>query len=219
MSASNKFKTFWKKHIWVGQKLTRNGENLKNQINQKWHVKYKKMIAIGIPAVIVWVVYFSIMLSSGKKVFKTETNFGVWTEYFCPVSSASKNSSKHDIPEAGSCTANNGGIPRYLMGIVMVFGSLVAGATSEGAGAIAFPVMTLVFHLPPSVARDFSLMSQSVGMPAAMFTLFYMRVLLVQIQVILLASFFGVLGIVIGICEVELGIHLNIKDPNNMIDA
>ena len=35
--------------------------------------------------------------------------------------------------------------------------------TSEGGGAVAFPVMTLALEIPPSVARDFSLMIQSCG--------------------------------------------------------
>lgn len=52
---------------------------------------------------------------------------------------------------------------RYEMSLTMVFGSLVAGATSEGGGAVAFPVMTLLLHIPPGVARDFSLMIQSAG--------------------------------------------------------
>ncbi|KAI6197410.1 hypothetical protein M3Y94_01220700 [Aphelenchoides besseyi] len=35
------------------------------------------------------------------------------------------------------------------------------GATSEGGGAVAFPVMTLLLNLDPTAARDFSLMIQS----------------------------------------------------------
>jgi hypothetical protein len=45
----------------------------------------------------------------------------------------------------------------------MVFGALVAGLTSEGGGAVAFPVMTLALGIQPAVARDFSLMIQSCG--------------------------------------------------------
>ena len=60
-----------------------------------------------------------------------------------------------------------------------VFGALVAGMTSEGGGAVAFPVnfnlfwfslnsqhlqvMTLALGITPTVARDFSVMIQSVG--------------------------------------------------------
>jgi hypothetical protein len=49
------------------------------------------------------------------------------------------------------------------MSLTMIFGSMVAGATSEGGGAVAFPVMTLALKIPPSIARDFSLMTQSCG--------------------------------------------------------
>ncbi|RMH94121.1 sulfite exporter TauE/SafE family protein [Lysobacter pythonis] len=49
----------------------------------------------------------------------------------------------------------------------MLAGSFVAGSTSEGGGAVAFPVMTLFFNIKPAVARDFSLMIQSVGMCCA----------------------------------------------------
>ena len=45
----------------------------------------------------------------------------------------------------------------------MIFGATIAGMTSEGGGAVAFPVMTLALGIKPSVARDFSLMIQSCG--------------------------------------------------------
>ena len=51
----------------------------------------------------------------------------------------------------------------YIMSITMIFGSMVAGATSEGGGAVAFPVMTLALKIKPAIARDFSLMTQSCG--------------------------------------------------------
>ena len=55
----------------------------------------------------------------------------------------------------------------WFMSVTMMVGSFVAGSTSEGGGAVAFPVMTLLFKIPPSVARDFSMMIQSFGMTAA----------------------------------------------------
>ena len=61
------------------------------------------------------------------------------------------------------------------MSITMIFGAMVAGMTSEGGGAVAFPVMTLALHISPSVARDFSLGIQSCGMSAAAFTIFWMK--------------------------------------------
>ncbi|KAJ1374881.1 hypothetical protein KIN20_037987 [Parelaphostrongylus tenuis] len=49
------------------------------------------------------------------------------------------------------------------MPAIMLLGSTVGGMTSEGGGAIAFPVMTLCLHIDPLTARDFSLMIQSFG--------------------------------------------------------
>ncbi|MEO0975313.1 MAG: sulfite exporter TauE/SafE family protein, partial [Pseudomonadota bacterium] len=40
----------------------------------------------------------------------------------------------------------------------MLVGSLIAGATAEGGGAVAFPVLTLGLGVAPHVARDFTLM-------------------------------------------------------------
>ena len=54
-----------------------------------------------------------------------------------------------------------------FMTITMIAGSFVAGVSSEGGGAVAYPVMTLVFDIAPAVARNFSLAIQSVGMTAA----------------------------------------------------
>lgn len=48
--------------------------------------------------------------------------------------------------------------------------------TSEGGGAVAYPVMTLVLKIPSTVARDFSLMIQTCGMTAAAFSIFWMGV-------------------------------------------
>ena len=53
----------------------------------------------------------------------------------------------------------------------MLVGSMIAGATAEGGGAVAFPVLTLVFGIQPLIARDFCVMIQSVGMTAASITI------------------------------------------------
>ena len=47
--------------------------------------------------------------------------------------------------------------------IILLICNLFLGMTSEGGGAVAFPVMTLLLKIEPGVARDFSLMVQSVG--------------------------------------------------------
>jgi len=51
--------------------------------------------------------------------------------------------------------------------LTMMFGSFIAGASAEGGGAIAFPVFTLLLHIAPDDARNFSLAIQSVGMVSA----------------------------------------------------
>lgn len=55
----------------------------------------------------------------------------------------------------------------WEMTLTMVFGSIVAGGSSEGGGAIAFPVMTLLLDTKPALARNFGLAIQSIGMLAA----------------------------------------------------
>jgi uncharacterized membrane protein YfcA len=48
--------------------------------------------------------------------------------------------------------------------------------TSEGGGAVAFPVMTLVLKIAPGVARDFSMMIQACGMTCAAASILFMRI-------------------------------------------
>ncbi|MEO0648001.1 MAG: sulfite exporter TauE/SafE family protein [Cyanobacteria bacterium J06650_10] len=86
----------------------------------------------------------------------------------------------------------------YAMPITMVFGSLIAGATSEGGGAVAFPVMTLLLGISPQTARDFSLMIQSVGMLAAAYTIIRLRLRVIP-QAIVWGSLGGAIGVCIGI--------------------
>ncbi|GMS94846.1 hypothetical protein PENTCL1PPCAC_17021, partial [Pristionchus entomophagus] len=69
--------------------------------------------------------------------------------------------------------------PQYWeIGAMMAFGAFVGGATAEGGGAIAFPVLTLGFHVRPAVARDFSAMIQSVGLNSAAASIRIMDVLI-----------------------------------------
>ncbi len=50
---------------------------------------------------------------------------------------------------------------------VMVLGAFVAGLTPEGGGAVAFPMLSVFFNIDRVLARDFSLMIQSIGMTSA----------------------------------------------------
>jgi uncharacterized membrane protein YfcA len=91
----------------------------------------------------------------------------------------------------------DGGVPNWYMSVTMAVGSFIAGATSEGGGAVAFPVMTLFFKVAPPVARDFSLMIQTVGMNAAAFAIFYMAVR-VEKHALVWSTLGGALGVVLG---------------------
>ncbi len=86
----------------------------------------------------------------------------------------------------------------WEVALTMVFGSLIAGATSEGGGAIAFPVFTKLLHIPPHEAKVFSLAIQSVGMVAASLVILYMRIK-VAWQVIRWASVGGIIGIFVSL--------------------
>lgn len=86
----------------------------------------------------------------------------------------------------------------YFMSLTMAGGSFIAGATSEGGGAVAFPVMTLGFEIPPAVARDFSLMIQAVGMTAAGFSILWTRIPVV-LPAVLWSSLGGAAGVVLGL--------------------
>ncbi len=79
--------------------------------------------------------------------------------------------------------------------LTMVFGSFIAGATSEGGGAVAFPVFTKVLHITPMDAKIFSLAIQSIGMMAGTLTIIVMRVA-VEWRLILWASLGGLFGVV-----------------------
>jgi uncharacterized membrane protein YfcA len=81
--------------------------------------------------------------------------------------------------------------------LTMVFGSFIAGATSEGGGAIAFPIFTKVLHISPQDAKVFSLAIQSIGMMAATLTIIVMRIA-VEWRIILWASLGGVAGVMLG---------------------
>ena len=85
----------------------------------------------------------------------------------------------------------------WFMTLVMVFGSLIAGASSEGGGAIAYPVMTLIFSIEPGVARNFSFAIQSFGMTSAALWIFLSRIR-IEKTYLLLAGTGGLVGIIAG---------------------
>ena len=88
-------------------------------------------------------------------------------------------------------------IANWEAAITMIFGSVVAGGTSMGGGAVAFPVFTKVLHVPPQEAKVFSLAIQSVGMSAASLTIVAMKTK-VEWRFIRWASLGGIPGIIVG---------------------
>lgn len=88
-------------------------------------------------------------------------------------------------------------VENWPVSLTMVFGSFIAGATSEGGGAVAFPVFTKLLHIDPAQAKVFSLAIQSVGMTAASLLIIRMRVA-VDWWVVAWASLAGVPGILFG---------------------
>lgn len=93
----------------------------------------------------------------------------------------------------------------WPIALTMAFGSVVAGATCEGGGAVAFPVFTKVLHIAPSDARWFALAIQSVGMTAAALTIFAMRKR-VDFHAIIWAGLGGAIGIICG--QITLAPHV-----------
>ncbi|TVP97767.1 MAG: sulfite exporter TauE/SafE family protein [Balneolaceae bacterium] len=85
----------------------------------------------------------------------------------------------------------------WFMTATMVFGSFIAGASSEGGGAIAFPAMTLLFNIEPEVARNFSFAIQSVGMTFAAIWIFISGIK-IEKNYLLLAGAGGFIGIIFG---------------------
>ncbi|MCB1174570.1 MAG: sulfite exporter TauE/SafE family protein [Leptospiraceae bacterium] len=88
-------------------------------------------------------------------------------------------------------------LDHWPISLTMVFGSLVAGATSEGGGAIAFPVFTKLLHIQPEIARTFSLAIQTVGMGAASIVILKYRIRIIS-QAVIYSSLAGCFGFLAG---------------------
>lgn len=85
----------------------------------------------------------------------------------------------------------------WKVALTMVFGSLVGGGTSEGGGAIAFPIFTKLLHIAPMDARNFSLAIQSIGMGAASLSILYLRIP-IERRALFYSGAPGVLGVAFG---------------------
>eukprot|EP01052_Picozoa_sp_SAG31_P052592 SAG31_NODE_13052_length_896_cov_0.969887_1_plen_265_part_10 len=132
-----------------------------------------RLVGIAIPALIVHVLWWSYMINN-------PSDFELFGD--------------SSIADDSSMAAGVGdGVAGYWASITMVFGSIVAGATSVGGGAVAFPVFTLALEIPPLVARDFSMMIQAVGMISATFTILYQQIV-VDWRAIIWCTFGGTIS-------------------------
>lgn len=85
----------------------------------------------------------------------------------------------------------------WRIALTMVFGSMVGGGTSEGGGAVAFPVFTKLLHIAPYDARNFSLAIQSVGMGAASLSILLLRIP-IERRALLYAGLPAIAGVTLG---------------------
>jgi len=83
------------------------------------------------------------------------------------------------------------------MMLTMLFGSFIGGASSEGGGAVAFPVLTLLMSFDPLDARNFSFAIQSIGMTSASL-LIISRKAPIYANALLPISLGGTLGLLLG---------------------
>jgi uncharacterized membrane protein YfcA len=84
----------------------------------------------------------------------------------------------------------------WSISLTMVFGSLVGGGTSEGGGAVSFPVFTKILHIPSNEARIFTYAIQSFGMGCASLSILYLR-LPIEKRILYYAAPAGVAGVLL----------------------
>lgn len=173
---------FCRTYFCEGQKLERKLQEKLDDGNVSLRVKYRKLIAVLIPFTIVHVVWWTCMIKYNS--FHKFVNYSGKKDRWIRTNALGKEDTK----------------PWY-MSVTMVFGSMIAGMTSEGGASVAFPVMTLIFDIKPVVAKHFSFMIQSVGMTAAAFVILYMRVQ-IEWKSIIYCTIGGVAGVIYGLEEV-----------------
>ncbi|MEO1399967.1 MAG: sulfite exporter TauE/SafE family protein [Cyanobacteria bacterium J06635_1] len=93
-------------------------------------------------------------------------------------------------------------LDNWEVALTMTLGSMVAGATSLGGGAVAFPIFTKVLEVDPAAAKAFSLAIQSVGMGAATIVIIFNKIE-VDWKIIRWGSLGGMPGIFLGLGTVS----------------
>jgi len=86
---------------------------------------------------------------------------------------------------------------QWRMALVMILGSLVAGSTPMGGGAVSFPFLVLLIGIPPDIARNFGLIIQALGMTSAMIFILCRRVR-IQSRVLIWTTIAAAVGMLAG---------------------
>lgn len=165
---------FYQKYFAEGQTLTAEGkqESALAENKKTFVQRHRRLLACFIPPICVNIAYWIYMAVADKFYIFTETS-----------------------------PSSTDGIPYWYMSVVLVFGSVIAGCTSEGGAAIAYPMMVLVFGIPPKIARDYSYMHQTFGMGCASTTIFFMKLKLEWYSLVL-GSIGGVGGVILGLEQI-----------------
>lgn len=88
-------------------------------------------------------------------------------------------------------------IHNWPIALTMFFGSFIAGASSQGGGAFAFPVLTLIMDVMPADARNFSFGIQTFGMTSASVLILSKQIKILR-NIIIPVSIAGIIGVLIG---------------------
>lgn len=179
MKAEFSWKGSFKKYFMEGQQLEDDKEKV--DPNAPWYVRHRRLINIFIPIIIVWGVWFPYIASGSFEPGPNGHSFTIFT----------------DTEDTGSEFMK----PRWYLSVCMIFGSMIAGSTSEGGGAVAFPVMTLALGTKPSPARDVSFLIQGTGMSGASFVIVRMGIK-IEWHSIIYCSIGGILGSMFGLSVV-----------------
>jgi uncharacterized membrane protein YfcA len=102
----------------------------------------------------------------------------------------------------GGRFASHSLVTNWRVALTMVFGSLVGGGTSEGGGAVAFPVFTKLLHIPAHQACLFAFAIQSVGMGSASLSILFLGIP-IERRVLLWGGAGGVAGLLLSTYGIE----------------
>ena len=89
-------------------------------------------------------------------------------------------------------------LDHWRIALTMLLGSVIAGGTSVGGGAVAFPIFTKLLQITPYDAKVFSLAIQSVGMGAASLTIWFSGIQ-IERRALFWSSLGGIPGIFLGL--------------------